>query len=148
MRDDGYLFFRGIIPKNEILQLRLQILEICQEAGWLRPDAKLMDGLTDHAPLLEGEDKYKEVYARVQALEAFHRLMVNKDIISLMESIFQEPVFPFPQTIGRMAVPNDNARKTHPHQDWIFVGGSTETISCWAPLGDICLLYTSDAADE
>ena len=57
LRDDGYLFFRGIIPKNEILQLRLQILEICQEAGWLRPDAKLMDGLTDHAPLLEGEDK-------------------------------------------------------------------------------------------
>ena len=139
LRDDGYLFFRGIIPKNEILQLRLQILEICQEAGWLRPDAKLMDGLTDHAPLLEGEDKYNDVYARVQALEAFHRLKFNKDIISLMESIFQEPVFPFPQTIGRMAFPNDNARKTHPHQDWIFVGGSTETISCWAPLGDIPL---------
>jgi len=139
LRDDGYLFFRGILPKNEILQLRSQILEICQKAGWLRPRNDMMDALTDHDPIMERDEAYAPVYARVQALEAFHRLKFNKDIISLMETIFQEPVFPFPQTIGRIAFPNDNARSTPPHQDWIFVGGSTETISCWAPLGDIPL---------
>jgi hypothetical protein len=54
-----------------------------------------------------------------------------------MESIFQEPVFALPMTIARLAFPRDNERGTQPHQDWIYVGGSTEIISCWAPLGDI-----------
>ncbi|MCY4355368.1 MAG: hypothetical protein OXC09_11430 [Truepera sp.] len=112
------------------MDLRRQILEFCQEAGWLRPGANLMDGLTDHAPIMEWDDEYVPVYARVQALEDFHRLKFHENIISIMEDIFQEPVIPFPQTIRRIAFPRDNARGTPAHQDWIFVGGSVETISC------------------
>ena len=84
LRDDGYLFFRGIIPKNEILQLKFQILEICQKAGWLKPGTEMMDALTDHEPIMERDEAYAPVYAKVQALEDFHRLKFNKDIISIM----------------------------------------------------------------
>jgi hypothetical protein len=136
LRDDGYLFLREIIPQDEVLDLRRQFLEILQEAGWLRSGANLMDGLTDHAPISDRDDEFYAVYARVQALEAFHRLKFHENFISIMEAIFQEPVIPFPQTIGRIAFPN-NPHGTPPHQDWIFTGGSTEAISCWAPLGDI-----------
>lgn len=136
LRDDGYLFFRDVLPKDEVLQVRRQVLEICQEAGWLRSGANLMDGLTDHAPIEEGTDAYAAVYAKVMALEGFHHLKLHSDVMKIMEDIFQEPVIPFPQTIGRIAFPRDNINKTQPHQDWIFVGGSTECISCWAPLGD------------
>lgn len=137
LRDDGYLFLRGILPKDEVLQLRGQILEICEEAGWLRAGANLMEGLTDHAPIQEGSDAYKAAYNKVQALESFHRLKLHANVTKIMEGIFEEPVIPFPQTIGRIAFPRDNENQTQPHQDWIFVGGSTESISCWAPLGDI-----------
>ena len=139
LRDDGYLFLRNILLQDEVLQLRRQILEICQEAGWLRPGSNLVDGLTDRDPIMEQDEEYHPVYARVQALEAFHKLKFQENIISIMESIFQEPVIPFPQTIGRIAFPRDNERATHPHQDWIFVGGSVETITCWVPLGGIPL---------
>lgn len=137
LRDDGYLFLRGVLPKDEVLQLRGQILEICEEAGWLRAGANLMEGLTDHAPIQEGSDAYKAAYNKVQALESFHRLKLHANVTKIMEGIFEEPVIPFPQTIGRIAFPRDNENQTQPHQDWIFVGGSTESISCWAPLGDI-----------
>ncbi len=137
LRDEGYLFLREILPKHDVLDLRRQVLEFCKDASWLRSGSELMNGVTDHAPVLEGEDAYAEVYGRIQALEAFHRLKFDKNIMSVMEDIFQEPVFPFPQSIARIAFPTDSALGTQPHQDWIFVGGSTETISCWAPLGDV-----------
>ena len=136
LRDDGYLFLRDVLPKDEVLQLRGQILEICEEAGWLRAGANLMDGLTDHAPIQEGSDAHSAAYNKVQALESFHRLKLHANVTKIMEGIFEEPVIPFPQTIGRIAFPRDNMNRTQPHQDWIFVGGSTESISCWAPLGD------------
>ena len=140
LRDDGYLFLRGILPQDEVLDLRRQVLEFCAEAGWLRPGSDVMDGLAGRRdPISEDDDEYIEVYARVQALEAFHRLKFDENIIGIMEAVFQEPVIPLPKTIARIAFPQDNERGTKPHQDWIFVGGSMETISCWAPLGDVSL---------
>ena len=139
LRDDGYLFLRGILPTDEVLDLRRQVLEFCAQAGWLRPGANVMDGLADRNPISEDDDEYLDVYARVQALEAFHRLKFDAKIIRIMEDLFQEPVIPLPKTIARIAFPRDNDRGTKPHQDWTFVGGSMETISCWAPLGDVSL---------
>ena len=137
LRDDGYLFLRGILPKNDVLTVRQRILEFCQEAGWIQKGTELMDGLTDHEPLLEGHVDWAPVYAKVQALELFHRLKLHQNIHLIMEDIFQESVFALPMTIARMAFPCDNERGTQAHQDWLYVGGSTEIISCWAPLGDI-----------
>lgn len=137
LRDDGYLFLRDILPTEEVLGLRKSILEFCQEAGWLRDGANLMDGLTDHAPILEGQEEWRPIYAKLQSLEAFHRLKLHHQVHEIMEDIFQESVFALPMTIARIAFPRDNERGTQPHQDWLYVGGSTEIISCWAPLGDV-----------
>ena len=90
-----------------------------------------MDGVTDHAPIREGEDAYSEVYARVQALEAFHRLKLDKNIMSVMEDIFQEPVFSFPQSIARIAFPKGQ-RARHPATPGLEF--------CWRLNGDDFLL--------
>ena len=137
LRNDGYLFLRNVLPRSEVMDLRLQILEICERAGWLRPGVSPIDGLTDRPPITDKDDEHVPVYAQVQSLEAFHRLKFNDAIMGVAEGLFQESVFPFPQSIARIAFPRDNARGTPAHQDWIFVGGSTETISCWLPLGDV-----------
>ncbi|MBI2193686.1 MAG: phytanoyl-CoA dioxygenase family protein [Planctomycetes bacterium] len=137
LQRDGYLFFRGLFPRAEVLQLRRSILEICHEAGWLKKVSSLMDGVTDHAPVLEGEPVWEPVYEKVQKLESFHRLKLHPNVQTLMERIFDEPVVCLPMTIARIAFPMDNERATQPHQDWLYVQGSSETISCWAPLGDV-----------
>ena len=134
---DGYLFFRDTLPQPEVLSLRRQILEFCQEKGWLRKGTDVMDGLTDIEPILEGDKEWRPVYAKIQALESFHRLKMTTQVHTIMEYLFQEPVFALPMTIARVAFPRDNERGTQPHQDWLYVGGSTETVSCWAPLGDV-----------
>ena len=38
MDTDGFLFFRGRVPRDTILDLRRQILLICQRNGWLATD--------------------------------------------------------------------------------------------------------------
>ena len=96
-----------------------------------------MDGLTNIEPILEGDKEWRPVYAKIQALESFHRLKMTPQVHTIMEYLFQEPVFALPMTIARVAFPRDNERGTQPHQDWLYVGGSTETVSCWAPLGDV-----------
>ena len=137
LRHDGYLFLREILPKNEILDLRRQFLEICAEAGWTRSGEDPLEAIADRDPVYEDDDEYLDVYARVQALEAFHRLKLDRNLIRIMEDLFQERVVPFPRTIARISFPTTAEHITQPHQDWIFVGGSTETISCWIPLGDV-----------
>jgi ectoine hydroxylase-related dioxygenase (phytanoyl-CoA dioxygenase family) len=137
MRKDGYLFLRGVLPTDEVLTVRRKALEFCREAGWLVEGSELMDGLTDHAPVQEGAEEWQPVYAKLQAVEEFHRLKLGAGIRRIIENLFDEPVFALPMTISRVAFPNDNDNGTQPHQDWLYVGGSIETISCWAPLGDV-----------
>lgn len=134
---DGYLFFRDLLPREDVMHLRRRILEICDEAGWIKKGTSLMDAITEHAPILEGEPLWEPVYEKVQKLEEFHRLKLHPNVHGLMESIFNEPVLCLPMTIARIAFPRDNERATQPHQDWIYVQGSVDTISAWAPLGDV-----------
>ncbi len=58
-------------------------------------------------------------------------------LIRIMEDLIQECAVPFPRTIARISFPTTAEHFTRPNRDWIFVGGSTETISCWIPLGDV-----------
>jgi len=135
MRGEGYLFFRSLIATSKILALRRTILEICNDAGWIKSGSNLDDAMTDHPPVMEGEKDWIPAYARIQRLEAFHRLPHEPAVARVMEAIFEEPVFRHPLTIGRIAFP-DNARATPAHQDYLYIQGSMETISCWVPLGD------------
>lgn len=137
LKEDGYLFVRDILPKDEVLYIRRRMLEFCREEGWLRDGTELMEGLTDHEPLVEGSKAWRPVYEKIQKLEAFHRLKLHENMYRLMEDLFEEQIFALPMTIARTAFPRDNERGTQPHQDWFYVGGSTETLSCWAPMGDI-----------
>jgi len=44
LRRDGYVFLRGLLPREGVLDLRRAILEVCQRHGWLSPGSSLLDG--------------------------------------------------------------------------------------------------------
>ena len=44
-RQDGYLFFRGLIDADAIYNLRQDFLEICHRHGWAEGGDALMDGI-------------------------------------------------------------------------------------------------------
>ncbi len=89
LKEDGYLFIRDILPKEEALFIRRCILGFCRDEGWLQEGSALMDGLTDHEPLVEGSKAWRPVYAKIQALEAFHRINLHYQIHRMMEDLFE-----------------------------------------------------------
>lgn len=137
LRADGYLFLRELLPREGVLDLRRAVLKLCADAGWLRQGTDPIEGLTDHEPVMEGDPEHIAVYERIQSMESFHLLAHQPAVARVMEACFEEPVFCHPNKICRTAFPRDNARATPPHQDYLYIQGSTDTLTCWAPLGDL-----------
>src|ERR687893_442666 len=74
MDEQGYLFFRGIVPTDTVLSVRREVLEQCSAAGWLDPAYDIMDAVVAPAmqPTSEGKPEYTAVYRKVLRLPSFH----------------------------------------------------------------------------
>ena len=139
--ENGYLFFRDLVPQETVLELRREILELCREAGWLHPDYDLMDGVVRPAqpPTSEGNPDYMKVYRQVLKLPRFHDFPLQPALIDIAARVLQcqsEEVLTHPRRIGRITFPNFQVATTPAHQDHFYIRGSEETYSCWMPLGD------------
>jgi hypothetical protein len=138
LTDDGYLFFRGLLPREAILNVRRQILDIYQAVGWLRPGTEPMEGIARAEPFKFRSDEYLATLRRVMSLADMHALKLHPALTGLMSRIYGEPAFPVPTTIPRMTYPLPE-ETTQPHQDWLYVQGSTYALTTWLPLGDLPL---------
>ena len=138
-RDEGYLFFKGLLPAVPLLELRRQILEILDCSGLLNPRAGLMEGKMDLKQIAQSVPFVgctEDVYREVQRLESFHRLSHHPELLRIYELLFGAPVLPHPRNIARVLFPGPQARATPPHQDHPHVQGSFQTWTAWFPLGD------------
>jgi hypothetical protein len=140
MEVDGFLFFKGLLPRAAILNVRRQILEVCEGYGWVEGGDRLMDGIPTPAAydmVSEcGVGVTKAAYQDIYKLEDFHRLAHHPSILSLMEALCDEPVFTHPRHIARMMFPVPANAPTPPHQDHIFIQGTKTAYTCWLPAGD------------
>jgi hypothetical protein len=139
---DGYLFFRGLLPATDILNVRRQLLRVLSDAGWIRQDTDLMDGLADPAGVANlndfgGTGVTQEAYLATQKIEDFHRLAHHPRLIHVYEQLFGKAVLPHPRNIARLMVPTERLAPTPIHQDFIHIQGTRNVWTCWIPLGDI-----------
>ena len=74
MDKHGYLFFRVLVPADEVLAVRRDVLELCYAAGWFDQSYDLMQGVVnpDMPPTTEGKPEYMAVYRKVLKLPRFH----------------------------------------------------------------------------
>lgn len=137
LADDGYLFIRTLVDAQPLLDLRLQMLAVLQEGGWLQAGSNLADGVADVSKkCAEGDPEYIAVYRNVQRLEAFHRMAHSPSIVALMERIVGEAVLPHPAKVARLWFPQYTLHTTPAHQDFVHFQGTYETYTCWMPVGD------------
>lgn len=135
MERDGYLFVRALLPAEILEDLRLQMLEILREAGWVRADGPLEEAFADLGGFcVEPQPQYMEIYHRLYKLQAFHAIQHHPNLIGLFERMLGEAAMPHPRIIGRIIFPRREAYTTPPHQDFIPIQGSVETYTAWFPL--------------
>ncbi len=134
----GYLFFRGLVPTDEVLSVRHDVLETLRSAGWLDPSHDLMEGIArpGMAPKTEGQPEYTAVYRQVLRLPRFHNFPSHPSLMSIARRLIDGEILVHPRRIGRITFPGSQALTTPAHQDHFYIRGTVETYSCWVPLGD------------
>lgn len=143
LRDDlekrGYVFIRGLFPLEELLNVRRDIAGVLQRNGWLDPAVDPMlalsgDGVGPYAESVHPE--YAPVYDQIQHLESFHTLPHDPRLVQLFRDLFNGEPLIHPRHITRVVFPNAVEETTPPHQDYIYILGTNNTLTAWFPVGD------------
>lgn len=135
--EQGYLFFRRLVPAEDVLAVRRDVLEQCAAAGWLDSSRDLMDAVVAPGvePTSEGQAPYMQVYRKVLKLPRFHDFPCHPALITLARQLVEGEVLVHPRRIGRITFPNNTGATTPAHQDHFYIRGAVATYSCWTPLG-------------
>jgi len=137
-KESGYLFFKGLLDPEKVIDLRRQVLETCEKHGWLKSGVPLMDGVAHpEVCVIESHERDWQVYYRdILRLRDFQALALDPAITGVLEKVFGEAVLPHSRNICRTVFPNATQFTTPPHQDHVHIGGTEETWTVWSPLGD------------
>ncbi len=141
---DGFLFFRGILPPQPLLELRREITGVLAKHGWLAAGTDAMDGILDPdavaavppAAMRSDVGVSSAIYDDVQRLEAFHALPHHPLLIELFTKFLGGEVLVHPRHIARLITSHPSVAPTPEHQDYIHIQGTARTWTCWLPLGD------------
>lgn len=141
---DGYLFLRGLVPRDDVLAARAELLGVMRRHGLLSSQAPPGSGKLDLDRVRAmPEDALRTdigvthtIYLDVQKLPAVHRLPHHPKLLWLFRTLFNSEVFVHPRHIVRMVTPHPAMVPTPVHQDHPLIQGTPRTWTCWMPAGD------------
>ncbi len=135
LQEFGYLFFRGLLNKKRLIDLRNEFLIICDKHGWTVPGSAPEEG-RGRKDAYEGYFEFTDVYKDLQLLESFHALAFDPAILDVLRKAFDDDVFPHARNISRITLPGSAKMTTPSHQDYVFIQGSQAFHTVWIPLVD------------
>lgn len=137
LEEDGYLFFRRLLDRQRLLNLRREMLTLMQAGGWLVQETDPIDGIANpDARSTEGDVEYTDVYHQVYRLQPFHEIAHSRQLIDLLERIRGCTMMPQPQNVARLWFPKFTEHTTPIHQDFVHFQGTHDNLTCWSPIGE------------
>ena len=134
LASDGYLFFTGLLPADVVGDVHEQLARILYDSDWLVGDADPLELVASGRAVEEGSAGFFGAYTAIQSTEAFHRLAVRSELLSLTARLLGEETYAHPAHICRIAPPSPGANPTPIHQDYRFIQGCVDTLTTWLPL--------------
>jgi hypothetical protein len=132
LAEDGYVFVRGLLDRDEVRAGRLDLLQRAHAAGALDPAFPLEAGiLRDGAT----DDGLSQSYPATS--EPILRVLRGEAMIGMFDELLGGPIrsydFVWLRDQGR-------THGIHPHCDVVFMSrGTPDLLTCWTPFGDIPL---------
>lgn len=136
LQEESYLFFRGLLDRDAIWDIRAEILQVLQPLGWLAPGTDPDDAVPGEDVRREGDEQWWEGYRAIQSVYAFHALPHRPALIATTEILLGGETFVHPRSICRVTYP-PSEHPTPPHQDFPLIQGTADVLTCWIPLSDI-----------
>ncbi len=142
---EGFLFFKNLMPKEKLLKLRKQILEILDRRNFLDKSRDLMEGIANVEEINKCSPEYfsiggngfpLDIYFEIQKLRLFHEIGHDPKLLAVLRTLFQAEPFLHPKTIARVVMPHRDSAPTPSHQDIVYIQGSEQFWTAWYPLGD------------
>lgn len=139
MEERGYVFIRGLFPPDELKSVRRDIVGVLGKNGWLDPEVDPMNaqsapGVGPYAESVHPE--YAPVYDQILHLESFHTIPHHPRLVQLFRDLFDGEPLIHPRHITRVVFPNAIEETTPPHQDYVHIRGTRNTLTAWFPVGD------------
>jgi len=132
MREDGYLFLRGLLDREAVLEARSEVTRRLAELGQLEPGRPHRDAVARAGAAGAGFE------ALTAANEPLHRLLYGRTLIGWYEGLLGGAIRHYDFTWFR-AVPA-GGRGTTPHCDVVYMSRGTHNLyTAWVPIGDVPL---------
>jgi ectoine hydroxylase-related dioxygenase (phytanoyl-CoA dioxygenase family) len=129
MDEDGYLFLRGYLDRDEVLSARREMLERVAAEGGLAPGAPLMEGVLDEGVSVQFQPE------RTRNSVALKRLLFDGRMMGFFAGFLEGEVRHFDYIWLRSVPPG---KGTAPHGDSVFMNrGTLRLFTAWTPLGEI-----------
>jgi len=131
LAEDGYLFMRGFFRREDVLEVRREVVKQIAALGNLEPGTDPMDAILR-------KDGQIQPFGYGWGLDnpAMRPLLFSGRIIDFYREFFGEAVRPFDKILQRVIGPG---KGTPPHCDVVYMGRGTrdKLMTAWTPIGDV-----------
>jgi hypothetical protein len=132
LREDGYLYFRQLLPPASVGRVAKEIGAALAEIGWL-PGGVSATSLAPKRGRQDGSDGWWEGYSRIQALRHFHMLAFAPGLREVRDQIFASSLV-HPRKVANLVYPDFGIP---PYQEYPSVQGHLDTFAAWIPLATL-----------
>lgn len=141
-REDGYLFFRGLLSPESPARLLELVASLVVELGFALP-GKGAPGSPREARVRRGaalagtgydDPRWLTLQERVLPDPRFTDVGDDPALLGVLEALFGEPPMTRRGDICRLVLPGAPHLTTPPHQDHYYTGGTPDLWTAWLPL--------------
>lgn len=136
LKERGYVFLRGLLDRNRILEARCLIEETFRRASWIDSEGVVVPPIRVNAHGVAWDDT---AYVAAALSPSFNALAYDATLRGVMVTLLGEGAFVYPAKTLRVVYPSHlipDYRAAYAHTDFA-VFGVAEMLTTWIPLMDI-----------
>lgn len=133
LREDGYVWLKGFLPRDMVLDFRRYVFEGLADAGLLLPGSDPQLGLFSGT---EDTDMARRRLMELVRSAAFESFCLHPRLWRFMDAFLDGHSYLHKRKLLRHTRPGE-ARATPAHYDLVYLRGGTDRIvTAWIPIGD------------
>jgi len=135
LRRDGYLFLKGILDRDKILEFRRSYFSALAPAGLLQPGSQPIEGIAGAGPV-DGERARAILFNQIVPGPEYDVLCTSPELVGFYEWFLGGQVFLHKRKIIRHVRVGEGGA-TGAHFDLVYLRGGTDRLyTSWIPIGD------------